>query len=201
MSESEQTQSSVTTTTTTSAPGTGEKTYTEADVQALLNAKNYEKQSRQQAEAKVKELEASMLKLQSEKYGDEEKILGSPLYKKLLHDFEESSQKLKQAEQSLGELQQEKLYAELKQELKNDKALLDEAADDALLQAKLRGFAKVDGKWLSKDGETISNFLAELKTTKAHYFRNASGASGAYKEKLEKTKGLSAKEKLHNLLN
>jgi len=186
---------------TATTPDKGEKTYTEADIQALLNAKNYEKQGRQAAEAKVKELEASMLKLQSEKYGDEEKIVGSPLYKKLLKDFEDSSAKLKQTEEALGSLQQEKLYAELKQELKNDKTLLEDAAEDALLQAKLKGFTKVDGKWLSKDGETVANFMAGLKQTKAHYFKNATGASSAYKEKLEKNKGLSAKEKLHNLLN
>jgi hypothetical protein len=186
---------------TATTPDKGEKTYTEADIQALLNAKNYEKQGRQAAEAKVKELEASMLKLQSEKYGDEDKIVGSPLYKKLLKDFEDSSAKLKQTEEALGSLQQEKLYAELKQELKNDKTLLEDAAEDALLQAKLKGFTKVDGKWLSKDGETVANFMAGLKQTKAHYFKNATGASSAYKEKLEKNKGLSAKEKLHNLLN
>ena len=159
---------------TANAPDKGEKTYTEADIQALLNAKNYEKQSRQAAEAKVKELEASMLKLQSEKYGDEEKIVGSPLYKKLLKDYEDSNSRLKQAEETLGALQQEKLYAELKQELKSDKTLLEDAADDALLQAKLKGFTKVDGKWLSRDGETVANFMQGLKATKAHYFKNAS---------------------------
>lgn len=150
-----------------------EKTYTEEDVTKILTAKNHEKEARQAAEAKLKELENKIFTLESQKYGDEEKILNSPLYKKLQADFNAMQSSYTSLENERNSLTKRLDADELKAEILKNTDLIPGAADDILMHVQQAGFRKMDGGWLDENGNSVKKFVDGLKDTRPYYFKKA----------------------------
>lgn len=168
-----------------------EKTYTQADIDALSTAKQHEKESRQAAEAKVKVLEQEVLSLKSTVYGDEDKIKNSPLYKSLELDLQKKDADLAKLTESLNAAQSKLDDADLAKEISKDASVLPSAVDDILTQMKISGFKKTERGWLSPEGKNTSDFIKDLHTSKSHYFKRTVGAERApiyNKERIEKEK-------------
>ena len=152
------------------------KTYTEEDVSKILTAKNHEKEARQAAEAKLKELENKIFALESQKYGDEEKILNSPLYKKLQADFNAMQTSYTSLENERNSLTKRLDANDIKAEILKNPDVIPSAADDILMNIQNAGFRKMDGGWLDENGNSISKFIDSLKDIKPYYFKKARNA-------------------------
>lgn len=155
------------------APVEQKKTYSEDDIKNLLNAKNHEKEARQSAEAKIKELENKVFSLESQKYGDEEKILQSPLYKKLQADFAKMQGDYTSLENERNTLSRRLDANDIKNEILKSPEIIPAAADDILMHIQNAGFRRMEGKWLDENGQGISKFIDGLKETRPHYFKKA----------------------------
>lgn len=166
-----------------------EKTYTQADIDALTTAKNHERDAANAANAKVKELEKQILDLQSKTYGDEEKIKNAPLFKamenenlKLQNEFNKLNDKIKTMTTQIEN-------SELAGLIGKDVAILPTAIDDAVSHARAAGFTKTEKGWISQDGKTLDDFLTNLKTEKPHYWKRTSGPKAFFtQEKLQEMK-------------
>jgi len=139
-----------------------EKTFTLSEVQALLNAKNHEKEARKTAEAELKNLREENAKLKGEdsvtKYNQEQ-------YNQLKAELE-SLKKEKE------DLEFKNSTNALKDELRKMNGLNQAAIDDVVDKALKRGFKKSDevGLYLDKDGKTIDDFTNDLRNSHPYYF-------------------------------
>ena len=167
-----------------------EKTYTQADIDALKQAKDHERDAANAANAKIKELEKQILDLQSKNYGDEEKIKNAPLYKamelenaKLTEDYSKLNNKIKEMTSKIED-------SELATLIGKNEFILPSAIDDAVTQARAAGFQKTEKGWISSEGKSLVDFLNDLKTLKPHYWKRTVGNKQPYfsGEKLQETK-------------
>lgn len=153
-----------------------DKTYTQADIDALTTAKNKERDAANAANAEVRELKKQILELQSKTYGDEDKIKASPLYRNLENELKKQSEEILTITASL-KLAQEKIDdGELAKELSKNETLLPTAVEDVITQLKTHGFSKTEKGWLSKDGESVNDFIKTLQSSKPHYFKRTVGS-------------------------
>lgn len=163
-----------------------EKTFTQADIDALMNAKNHERDERKAAEAKIKELETEILNIKSKTYGDEDKIKNSPLFKNMEIEFNKLQNSYNQASSELTSLKTKLDEVDLGKELSKNDKILPSAIDDILLQMREAGFQKTEKGWLGKNGENVNDFVTNLQNTKPHYFKRSIGSSQYFtKEKLK----------------
>lgn len=143
------------------------KTFTLEEVQALLNAKNYEKEARKTLDAENKALKEELAKFKGEdsvsKFKDEE--------------YNNLKQQLLDLQNEKDALLQQNADNELKDELRKFKGIIPEAIDDVLEKAKKIGFKKTEVGYLDDKGKTLESFFNELKSSRPYYFGISSNKS------------------------
>lgn len=136
------------------------KTFSIEEVQALLNAKNHEKEARKTAEAEVKNLKEEIAKLK-----------GQDSVSKFKEDeFNSLKNQLAELQKEKDELIQKNSDNDLKDQLRLFKGVIPEALDDILEKAKKSGFKKTEVGYLDSNGKTLDDFFERLKTSHAYYF-------------------------------
>lgn len=158
-----------------------EKTFTLSEVQALLNAKNHEKEARKQAEAELKTLKEENAKLKGE----------DSVTKFKEDQYNNLKAQLEALQKEKDELVQKNLDNDLKDQLRLFKGVVPEAIDDILEKAKKDGFKKTEVGYIDNNGKTLNDFFERLKTSHSYYFgsaQNKNVLSDALKESIEKAK-------------
>lgn len=160
-------------------------------IENLKQAKQHEKEARQAAEAKVRELERTVLDLQSKAYGDEDKVKNSPLYKNMELTLQKQQEEVNKLKESLNLAQGKLDDVDLAKEISRDETVLPSAIDDIITQMKMHGFKKTEKGWLDGNGKGIADFIGELHTSKEHYFKRTIGSkSSPYIKELESRKNM-----------
>jgi hypothetical protein len=136
------------------------KTFTLEEVQALLNAKNHEKEARKNLSAENKTLKEEIARLK-----------GNDSVEKFKEDeFNQLKAQLDALQKEKDELIQKNSENELKDALRTFKGILPEAIDDVLEKALKAGFKKTEVGYLDTNGKTLENFFEGLKTSHSYYF-------------------------------
>lgn len=136
------------------------KTFSLEEVQALLNAKNHEKEARKSAEAEVKNLKEEIAKLKGE----------DSVSKFKEDEFNSLKNQLAELQKEKDELIQKNSDNDLKDQLRLFKGVIPEALDDILEKAKKSGFKKTEVGYLDSNGKTLDDFFERLKNSHAYYF-------------------------------
>lgn len=166
-----------------------EKTYTQADMDAMKQAKDHERDAANAANAKVKELEKQILELQSKNYGDEDKIKNAPLYKAMELENAKLTESYSKLNDKIIKMTAQIENTELASLIGKNEFILPTAIDDAVSQARVAGFQKTEKGWISSEGKSLNDFLDELKTAKPHYWKRTIGNKPYFSgEKLKETK-------------
>lgn len=136
------------------------KTFTLEEVQALLNAKNHEKEARKNLSAENKTLKEEIARLK-----------GNDSVEKFKEDeFNQLKAQLDALQKEKNELIQKNSENELKDALRTFKGVLPEALDDVLEKALKAGFTKTEVGYLDSNGKTLENFFEGLKSSHSYYF-------------------------------
>lgn len=157
------------------------KTFSLEEVQALLNAKNHQKEARKQAEAELKTLKEENAKLKGE----------DSVTKFKEDQYNNLKAQLEALQKEKDELVQKNLDNDLKDQLRLFKGVVPEAIDDILEKAKKDGFKKTEVGYIDNNGKTLNDFFERLKTSHSYYFgsaQNKNVLSDALKESIEKAK-------------
>lgn len=136
------------------------KTFTLEEVQNLLNAKNYEKEARKQAESELKNLRAENARLKGE----------DSVSKFKEDEYNQLKAQLDALQKEKDELIQKNSDNDLKDQLRLFKGVIPEALDDILEKAKKAGFKKTEVGYLDTNGKTLDDFFERLKTSHSYYF-------------------------------
>jgi len=136
------------------------KVFSLEEVQALLNAKNYEKEARKQAESELKNLRAENARLKGE----------DSVSKFKEDEYNQLKSQLEELQKEKDELIQKNSDNDLKDQLRLFKGVIPEALDDILEKAKKAGFKKTEVGYLDSNGKTLEDFFERLKTSHSYYF-------------------------------
>ena len=168
---------------------TTEKTYTQADMDAMKQAKDHERDAANAANAKVKELEKKILELESKHYGDEDKVKNAPLFKAMELENAKLTEDNAKLNDKMMKMTTQIENTELADLIGKNPFILSTAIEDAVSHARAAGFQKTEKGWISSEGKSLNDFLENLKTEKPHYWKRTTGNKPYFSgEKLKETK-------------